>query len=161
MNRETPPAADAERALVAVTGERARTEAEIWATVDLERTLAGLGLGLEDATAAVAGARPDALLGARVVTVPVGPDRPRRSIAEPTTEGRLAATLARHGEGPAGRYVFVADGLDRARARATAAGIPVSRIEVGPFGPAMLVLIGPASGPHLILCDPPAVPSAP
>jgi hypothetical protein len=96
-----------------------------------------------------------------VVIVPAGSDRPRRAIAEPTTEGRLAATLARHGEGPAGRYVVLADGLDRARARATAAGIAVSRIEVGPFGPSMLVLNGPLSGPHLILCDPAAVPSGP
>jgi hypothetical protein len=134
------------------------TEAEIWATVDLERTLAELGI--EGLAADVADAGPDTLLGARVLIVSVEPGRPRRAIAEPTTEGRLAATLARHGEGPAGRYVVVGDDLDGARARATAAGIPVSRVDVGPFGRSMLVLIGPVSGPHLILCDPAAVPSA-
>jgi len=159
MNGGVGLAADAERALSAIAGDGAVTEAELWATVDLERTLAELGL--EGLAAAVADARRDALLGARVLIVPVGSDQPRRAIAEPTTEGRLAATLARHGEGPAGRYLAVGDDLDRARARATAAGIPVSRIEVGPFGPSMLVLIGPVSGPHLILCDPAAVPSAP
>jgi hypothetical protein len=159
MSDGVPLAADAERALAAVAGDGAVTEAEIWATVDLERTLAELGIeGLAASAAAVA--RPDPLLGARVLIVPAGPDGPRRAFAEPTTEGRLAATLARHGEGPVGRYVVVGD-LDAARARATAAGIPVSRIEAGPFGPSMLVLIGPVSGPHLILCDPAAVPSAP
>lgn len=156
MNGGHSLAADAERALVVVAGVGAVTEATIWATVDLERTLAGLGI-----EGAAADARPDALLGARVVIVPAGPDRPRRAIAEPSTEGRLAAALARHGEGPAGRYVVVVDDLHRARARATAAGIAVSRTEVGPLGPSMLVLIGPVSGPHLILCEPAAVPSAP
>ncbi|HZC33609.1 MAG TPA: hypothetical protein VE640_10020 [Candidatus Bathyarchaeia archaeon] len=160
MNGGVPLAADAERALAAVAGDGAVTEAEIWATVDLERTLAELGIeGL--AASAAAAARPDPLLGARALIVPAGPDGPRRAFAEPTTEGRLAATLARHGEGPAGRYLAVGDDLDAARTRATAAGIPVSRIEAGPFGPSMLVLIGPVSGPHLILCDPAAVPSAP
>jgi len=153
-------AADAERALAAVAVDGVVTEAEIWATVDLERTLAELGIEGLAATAAAA-ARPDPLLGARVLIVPAGPDARRQAIAEPTTEGRLAATLARHGEGPAGRYLVVGDDLGRARARATAAGIPVSRIEIGPFGRSMLVLIGPVSGPHLILCEPAAVPSAP
>jgi hypothetical protein len=160
MNGEGRLAADAEHALAAVAGDGAVTEAEIWATVDLERTL--VELGIEGVAAAATGdARADPLLGARVLIVPAGPDWPRRAIAEPTTEGRLAATLARHGEGPAGWYLVVGDDLDRARSRATAAGIPVSRIEVGPFGSSMLVLIGPVSGPHLILCDPAAVPSAP
>jgi hypothetical protein len=78
-----------------------------------------------------------------------------------TTEGRLAAFLARHGEGPAGRYVAVSDDLGRARTRAGASGITVSRVEDGPFGSSMLVLISPASGPQLILCEPVAVPSTP
>jgi len=158
MNGGVGLAADAERGLAAVAGDGAVTEAELWATVDLERTLAELGI---EGLAAADHATPDPLLGANVLIVPAGQDRPRRAIAEPTTEGRLAATLARHGEGPAGRYVVVGDDLDRARARAIAAGIAVSRNEVGPFGPSMLVLIGPVSGPHLILCDPAAVPSAP
>jgi hypothetical protein len=160
MNGGVRLATNAERALAAVAGAGAVTKAEIWATVDLERTLAELGIeGLAAGAASDAG--PDPLLGARVLVVPVGPNGPRRAIAEPTTEGRLAATLARRGEGPAGRYLVVGDDLDAARARATAAGIPVSRVEVGPFGRSMLVLIGPVSGPHLILCDPAAVPSAP
>jgi hypothetical protein len=157
MNGGVQLAADAERALAAVAGDGAVTEAEIWATVDLERTLAELRI--EGRAAADAG--PDPLIGARVLIAPAGRDRPARAIAEPTTEGRLAATLARNGEGPAGRYLVVGDDLDRARARATALGIPVSRTEVGPFGRSMLVLIGPVSGPHLILCDRAAVPSAP
>jgi hypothetical protein len=149
-------AADAEQAAAAVAGPEAVTLADIWATVDLDRTLAGLGVESKAARASV-----DALLGARVVVTPSGPDRPPLAIAEPITEGRLAATLARNDEGPAGRYVAVPDGLALARARAADAGIALSRVEEGPFGRAMLVLIGPVSGPHLILCEPAAVPSSP
>jgi hypothetical protein len=104
---------------------------------------------------------PDALLGARVVVLLPGPDGPSLAVAEPITEGRLAATLARHGEGPAGRYLAVTDGLGKARDRAAALGVALSRVEDGPFGSSMLLLIGPVSGPHLILCEPAAVPSAP
>ena len=135
--------------------------ATIWATVDLERTLRGLGVTGEDATRAVVAAdrSPDVLLGARVVHVPARDGRPSLAVAEPTTEGRLAATLARHDEGPVGRYVAVGDGLAAARDRAARAGIAVTRVESGPFGPSILVLLGPVTGPHLILCEPTAVPS--
>jgi hypothetical protein len=147
---------DVERALAAVAGPAAVELARIWATVDLDRTLVSLGVD-----AGAAAPRPDVLLGARVVVLPPGLDRPSLAIAEPITEGRLAGTLARHGEGPAGRYIAVPGGIGAARARAASSGIAVSRVEDGPFGRSMLLLIGPVSGPHLILCDPAAVPSAP
>jgi hypothetical protein len=131
--------------------------ATIWATVDLERSVAEHGL---DAAALTAIA--DSLLGARVVVVVVRSDPLRTlAIAEPNTEGRLAATLARHGEGTAGRYLEVAGGLAAARAQAMSAGIELSRVEDGPFGPAMLVLTRAVTGPHLILCEGSAVPSRP
>jgi hypothetical protein len=136
----------------AVAGPGALALATIWATVDLERTLADLGLDGSPAA-------DDTLVGARVVLVTPTSDGERLAIAEPTTEGRLAATLARHGEGPAGRYVAVADNLARARARAADHGIALSQVGDGPFGASMLVLRGLATGPHLILCNP-AVPSA-
>jgi hypothetical protein len=142
-----------ERAVAEVAGPGAVTLAIIWATVDIERTLADRGV-----TASEAGNDP--FLGARVVLPDGAADDPPFAIAEPSTEGRLAATLARHGEGPVGRYVAVADGLDQAAARAADHGIAVTRIEPGPFGRSMLVLLGPVTGPHLILCDP-AVPSTP
>jgi hypothetical protein len=148
-------AEDVERAVERIAGPGARTLATIWATVDIERTLAEREISESTPTVG------DALLGARVVIVAAapGPDLPI-AIVEPETEGRLAATLARHGEGPIGRYISVADGLDQARARAASIEIAVSRVEPGPFGRSMLVLLGPATGPHLILCDP-AVPSTP
>ena len=131
--------------------------ATIWATVDLERSVAEHGFD-----AAALTAIGDPLLGARVVVLVLRSDEPRAlAIAEPTTEGRLAATLARHGEGPAGRYLAVAGGLAAARAQATSVGIGLSRIEEGPFGPAMLVLTRAVTGPHLILCEGWAVPSRP
>jgi len=165
---------DPTQALLA--GPGAPTLATIWATVDLARAIRELAgrsdadddgdrLSGETAHEVDLDLTPlvlDPLLGARVVILPpTSPDRPALAVAEPSTEGRLAATLARHGEGPAGRYVGVADGLEGARARALRAGIAVSRVEAGPFGPSMLVLRGPVTGPHLVLCESSAVPSSP
>jgi hypothetical protein len=68
-----------------------------WATVDGERAaaeVAGIEFGLESA---------ETVLGARAWVAPIG------SIAlvllEPSTEGRLAAFLARHGEALAALYL--------------------------------------------------------
>lgn len=129
--------------------------APILATVDLERALRDLG-----AAAPARPPAPDPLLGARVALVEA-PGAGRLAVAEPSTEGRLAAFLARHGEGPAGRYVRSLVGLDEVRTRAAAAGIALSRPAIGPFGRSILVLGGPVTGPQLILVDPAAVPSRP
>jgi GNAT superfamily N-acetyltransferase len=134
-----------EERLAIVAGERATVLAEIAATVDLERALTDLG----HAAATTSAARDDPLLGARVVVVD------RLAIAEPTTEGRLAAFLARHGEGPAGRYVAAEGGLDEARSRAMAAGIDVSRTADGPFGRSILIPSGTVAGPLLVVVDRP------
>ena len=149
----------------------ARPLAVIWATVELERALADLASGTdavadqasgEGSVSANAGsaAAEDPLLGARVVVVPSAGDEPAIALAEPSTEGRLAGTLARHGEGPAGRYVLARADLEAIRLRAAAANVAISRPELGPFGLEVLVL-GPVGGPHLILVDPAAVPSRP
>ena len=123
--------------------------AEILATVDLERSLTDRGQHADPRAAAN-----DPLLGARVAVVR-DPDGATIAVAEPTTEGRLAASLARHGEGPAGRYVGVPDedGLEAFRRRAAAAGVGISGVAIGPFGPSVLVLDGPVSGPHLIVVE--------
>ena len=71
--------------------------ARIWQTVDVERTVAHLGLPAEPIA-------DDEVLGARGVLVRP-PAEPPLVIVEPSTEGRLAAALARHGEGDAGTYV--------------------------------------------------------
>jgi hypothetical protein len=135
--------------------------AEIWATVELERALADLGAHAERAgpRAAAVG---EPLLGARVLVLRSDvAGEPPVALAEPSSEGRLAATLARHGEGPAGRYVTAPVGLDVVRRLAAVAGIAISRAADGPFGSEVLVLDRPVTGPHLILVEPAAVPSGP
>ncbi len=130
--------------------------AEIHATVDLDRTLVDLGLPVPDP----ADLATDALLGARVWIVD-GPGDARLAIAEPSTEGRLAATLARRGEGPAGWYVQAAATLDELREQALAGGLPISQPADGPFGREVLALGSQPFGRHLILVDRAAVPSRP
>jgi hypothetical protein len=143
-------------------GAPLRTLARIWATVELERALADLGADPTRAAAAVE----DPLLGARVVLVAADTGGADVALAEPSTEGRLAAVLARHDEGPAGRYVLAPAGLEAVRDRAAAADVQLSQPAVGPFGWSVLVLGGsvaggPVPGRSLILVDPAAVPSRP
>jgi len=126
-------------------GSRVDVLAVIWATVDLDRVIAVIGLAAE----ALAD---DKLLGAAVRLVrPPGAEP--IALLEPTTEGRLAATLAHRGEGPAGQYVRATDGLASVVARAAPAGIRIKRADDGPFGPSALVLGGPAVGPLLVIVD--------
>ncbi|HSL97116.1 MAG TPA: hypothetical protein VK831_00965 [Candidatus Deferrimicrobiaceae bacterium] len=86
----------------------------------------------------------DPLLGAiarRLATKPGAGIRPVVLLLEPDTEGPLAATLARFGEGLAAVYV-------------RPARPPVGRLAAsGPLGPARLVP-GPAYGPHGIALEP-------
>lgn len=125
-----------------------RLLAEIWATVDLERALRELG-----ATGEVL--PDDPLLGAAVRLVRRASEPPI-ALAEPITEGRLAASLARFGEGPAGHYVAAASDLGAATRELAGRGVQVSRPADGPFGRSVLVLRGPVAGPHLVLVDPAA-----
>ena len=130
-----------------------RILAPIHATVDLERTLADAGWDVARAGTA----REDVLLGARIVLVDEG--EATIAVAEPSTEGRLAATLARSGEGIVGRYVAAPAELDEVRRLAAAAGVALSRPEAGPYGSEILVLTASPAGPHVLLVDPRAVPS--
>jgi hypothetical protein len=141
---------------LADAGLAATNRAGIWATVELERALRERGLPAELAATAVA----DDLLGARVVLVESATPGAQLAIAEPSTEGRLAATLARHDEGPAGWYLAVSGSLDAIRAAASSAAIALSSVADGPFGDAVLV-VGPRHGPYAILVDAAAVPSRP
>jgi hypothetical protein len=110
------------------------------ATVDLERAagaLGGLGRVLAD----------DALLGARVATTGAA----RILLAEPRSEGRLAATLARRGEGPAALYVSVpSPRVAMIMARLVELG-ERPREGPGPFGRQVLVRTRQPWGPHLLL----------
>jgi hypothetical protein len=124
-----------------------RVLAVIWATVDRDRILARLlstGENLAD----------DPLLGASVTLVRPADGDPI-AILEPVTEGRLAASLARHDEGPAGEYVEAPIPLDALGAAATAAGLAVSRAADGPFGRAVLVLSPAVVAPHFVLVERP------
>jgi hypothetical protein len=112
-----------------------------WATVDADRAAAGW------ADARWTTAARDTLLGARAMLG--GPDA--IVLLEPDTEGRLAAALARHGEGPATLYVGVPDGAAAgARARLAGLGVRVSA-GPGPFGEGIAVMGTPPWSPTLIL----------
>jgi hypothetical protein len=137
-------------------GRRPEVLAEIHATVDLERALAAAGVDPGLAATAVE----DELLGARVVIVDaLGGTASAVAVAEPSTEGRLARTLAQHDEGSAGHYLRAPMPLDEAARRAAAAGVVLSRPGNGPFGRQVLVLRGSPAGLHVLLVEPRTVPS--
>jgi hypothetical protein len=127
-----------------------------WATVDLERAAGefeadpSLRAAASSLTAdpRFAAAQGTSLLGARcLVARELLPDGVSLALLEPDTEGRLAATLARHGEGPAALWLSVPD-LDAAATAMHRAGIATSASRPGPFGPERLVLGGAIAGPH-------------
>jgi ribosomal protein S18 acetylase RimI-like enzyme len=113
-----------------------------WATVDVDRAAAAQG---SDGSRRVRALPDDPHLGARVFQAERDGDDDT-VLLEPATEGRLAASLARFGEGPAVAYVTT--GVDPRALRA--AGVPLSTIGRGPFGPQALVLVGDRFGPHLV-----------
>lgn len=98
-----------------------------WATVDLERTLRDLGQDPDGVTL------DEPLLGARARRVEAGPVSVL--VLEPSTEGRLAAALARRGEGVCALYVAAAAGPAGAL-RTTALGVPGRLLaHADPWGP--------------------------
>ncbi len=114
-----------------------------WATVDRDRQAAAFPSAAE--------ALPDdELLGARAAASA----DPRVVLLEPATEGRLAATLARHGEGPAALYLeTTAAAMVAIRDRLVRIGEP-PRAGSGPFGPQLLATTRFAWGPHVLLVTP-------
>ena len=127
------------------------------ATVDIERFAA-------ERDWRMAAAMDDTLLGATAaVTSGAKEDMPAATpsivLLEPNTEGRIAASLARHGEGPAVVYLWPESGIDDARAEVGRRGYRPTPIATGPFGRAFAIG-GGAWGPHLVvvesgvLCDP-------
>jgi hypothetical protein len=128
-----------------------------WATIDLDRAERALAPTNRTHRAA------DPVLGAhaRVSTPdPIGPDPIGGSgivLLEPSTEGPLAAALARHDEGWVAAYVLITTprvpGLGRA-------GIALGAQADGPLGPERLVLGGPRDGPFVLLVQSAPTPSA-
>jgi hypothetical protein len=104
----------------------------------------------------------DAPLGARgllgdAAEIGAAAGAPRAAAAvlllEPDTEGRVAASLARQGEGPAVLYVGLpVRAVTGARARLARLGIRVAS-GPGPFGSEAAIMGAPASGPTLVLVD--------
>lgn len=99
-----------------------------WATIDLERTLEGLVVTADGPSV------DEPLLGARACRVdaagiPV-------VVLEPATEGRLAAALARRGEGICALYVAAAGPPPSGAGRMTALGLPGRLVAADqPWGP--------------------------
>jgi hypothetical protein len=136
------------RLLAALGPVRATTG---WATIELdraERELTGGPTGR--AVRSRRDAPADALLGARCRIVSVA-DAREIVLLEPSTEGLLAAALARHGEGSLALYLSVGEG---SAAGARRAGVALSRLAVGPLGQERRVLVGPRDGPFILLVDP-------
>lgn len=112
-----------------------------WATVELDRAAAELADRLPPGAAFV-DATPSEHLGAFCRIARGAPGEPAVVLMEPSTEGRLAATLARHGEGWWVTWAAEAD---------APADADLSAERPGPLGPERLVLGGPASGPHVLV----------
>lgn len=133
-----------------------------WATVELERAARELdpaGTWIQSPRDALLGAtawrhlepepkveppveRPDEPADAPGATV--AGDQPVLLLLEPDTEGRLAASLVRFGEGVAAIYL---------RAGSAPGPTPLGAPGDGPLGPGRIVLGGPAWGPHVIVLD--------
>jgi hypothetical protein len=119
-----------------------------WATVELERAAAELTADLgEDLEAAWAPAQPDEALGARAWVSAERAGGATIVLLEPSTEGPLAASLARFGEGVAAVYVSADTAIDDGAAGDSA----LSPTSNGPLGPQRRLLGRPAWGPHLLV----------
>lgn len=139
-------------------GDVLRLAGIAWATVDLDRAEAELDPWL--APTGADGESPDATsaldphLGARVrVRTPAGLPGDRLLLAEPVTEGRLAASLARDDEGPCALYLRPRHGLEAWAAAARGRGVMATARRDGPLGPSVLVLGGAVTGPHLLVVE--------
>ena len=135
----------------------ARPVAVGWATVELERAAVELGTALGVGAERFQVAPETTALGARCL-VAGGAIAGAVSLVllEPATEGRLAATLARYGEGPAATWLAPIGPTDAGTAvgAATGPGPRMSVAAAGPFGPERLILDGSGHGPYRLLILP-------
>lgn len=127
-----------------------------WATVELDRAEADLEAWLSRVDGLPAAGAAEPHLGART-RIRGAPGLPGEVLvlSEPATEGRLAASLARDGEGPCALYLAWCEGLDAWIRAARARGMTLAGPAAGPFGRSVLLPGGAAAGPHVILVEPP------
>lgn len=127
-----------------------------WATVELDRASQELTEALDLAAGRFVPATSSSSLGARCL---LAQDALEPDVAvillEPSTEGRLAASLARHGEGPAAAWLEVARPSTTAAGRGRA-GVVSSVERPGPLGAERLLLDGPIHGPHRLVVGRPS-----
>ncbi len=122
-----------------------------WATVELDRAASELGAALGIPAECFLGTAESLALGARCrVAHHALPGGVSLVLLEPATEGRLAAALARVGEGPAAIWLAVPD-LPAAIDALRLARVDTAAGRAGPFGVERLVLDGPVHGPHRLL----------
>ena len=125
-----------------------------WATVELDRAETELADWLAGRAPDPADDVSDAHLGARArVREADGLPGDTMVLLEPTTEGRLAASLVRDGEGPCGLYCWAPLGIDAWLAGARERGVAVSHRAAGPFGESVLVPGPSAAGPHVVVVE--------
>lgn len=151
-----PAAADATGSTVASGSPTpaARFLALGWATIDLERAASTWPHVRWEA------APRDSLVGARALVGRAGMDAATIVLLEPDTEGWLAASLARHGEGPAVLYVRLPMSTIAGMSERLARLDMRARDGTGPFGPEWAVAGPHASGPTMVLV-PATVPGEP
>jgi hypothetical protein len=114
-----------------------------WATVELDRAENELTADLGLAPAIFIEAPDSGVLGARCRVAPeTFPGGVALVIVEPSTEGRLSAALARHGEAPLAAWFVLDGGRDAAMAPST---VP------GPFGPERIASDGAIHGLRRLL----------
>lgn len=141
--------------MISLPGEAHQAFAVGWATVELDRAALELSHLLRRG-ATFAAAPSSVVLGARCRVGPAAADGTLRIVLlEPDTEGRLAATLARHGEG---WRVTWQVGPGPATGVGRAPGTALSAARPGPLGPERLLLRSQLEPPHRLLVDVPSPP---
>jgi len=110
-----------------------------WATVDLDRAIPEIALGLGLSTDAFDLSVDSEILGARGLMVPAAIAGVSLAILEPSTEGRLAAALARSGEGPVAVWFLAQEVAEIPRGA-------IGQEQPGPFGPERLASGGLVGG---------------
>jgi hypothetical protein len=115
-----------------------------WAAVDLDRAISEIALGLGLSKDAFDLSVDSEILGARGRMSPAAIAGVSLVILEPSTEGRLAAALARYGEGPVAVW-FLGQEV------AEIAGGAFGQEQPGPFGPERLASGGLVGGLYRII----------